>query len=144
MGRLAKNLRLRSGSYAIRMPIGSNTVGPQHPRDGQTRFNVTSNNLELYYSNAWHAVSTSGRVSIVKDVFTGNGITTKFIMLHAPTGPEGYLPGQDADVLVFIGGVFQEPSMSYTVDGDVIEFTSIPDLGIPIVVLHNFNSTHVR
>ena len=144
MGRLAKNIKIRSSSYAIRMPLGSSTVGPQRPRDGQTRFNVTSNNLELYYSSAWHAISTTGRVSIVKDVFTGNGVDTKFTMLHAPAGPESYQLGQDADVLVFVGGVFQEPAVAYTINGDIIEFTGTPNLGMPVVVLHNFNSTHVR
>ena len=144
MGRLAKNLRLSSGSYAIRLPVGSSTVGPQSPITAQIRFNRSSNNLELFYSSAWHAISTAGRVSILKDTFLGDGVTTKFTMLHAPTGPEQYLPGQDADVLVFVGGVFQEPSLAYSVNGQVIEFTGTPDLGMPIVVLHNLNSTHVR
>lgn len=144
MGRLAKNRMIRTGSYAIRMPQGSDTVGPQRPQDGQVRFNRSNNNLEVFYSSEWHHLGTIGRVAIFKDTFVGDGVTTDFIMEYAPSGEERYYPGMEADMLVFVGGVFQEPRVAYTVDDSVISFTGVPDLGMPVVVLHNLNSTHVR
>ena len=144
MGRLVKNTQIHTGSYAIRMPLGSYTVGPQRPQCGQVRFNESNNNVELFYNGMWHHVGTTGRVAIFKDTFIGDGVKTDFDMFNAPTGDERYFPGMEADMLVFVGGVFQEPSVSYRVDGSVITFTGTPDLGIPIVVLHNFNSTNVR
>ena len=144
MGRLAKNRVIKTGSYAIRMPMGSNTVGPQRPQAGQVRFNKSNNNLEVFYSGEWHHLGTTGRVAIVKDTFIGDGVTADFTMLNAPTGEEQYYPGMESDVLVFVGGVFQEPNVAYTLNNAVISFTGVPDLGMPVVVLHNFNSTHVR
>lgn len=144
MGRLAKNRVIKTGSYAIRMPMGSNTVGPQRPQAGQVRFNKSNNNLEVFYSGEWRHLGTTGRVAIVKDTFIGDGVTADFTMLNAPTGEEQYYPGMESDVLVFVGGVFQEPNVAYTLNNAVISFTGVPDLGMPVVVLHNFNSTHVR
>jgi len=144
MGRLAKNYRLHAGSYAIGVPIGSSVVGPQSPQTAQIRFNGPTQDLEIFYNSAWHVVGVTGRVGIAKDVFLGNGVTTTFTMFHAPVGVDSYLPGQESDLLVFVGGVFQESSAAYTVNGPEISFTGTPDLGVPIVVLHNFNSTYVR
>ena len=144
MGRLAKNRQITTGSYAIRMPTGSSTVGPQRPQDGQVRFNEVSMTLEIFYSSTWHSVSQAGRVNILKDVFNGDGTTHAFTMSNAPSTPYEYQTGQEADLLVFIGNIFQEPGVAYTVSGSLIDFTSIPDPNVRIVVLHNFNSTFVR
>lgn len=144
MGRFVKNLGLHSGSYAIRMPLGSASLGPQQPRDGQVRFNVSANTLEVFYSSAWHGISQAGRVEITKDVFIGDGVTQSFTMVNQPLPPEAYSAGQEAEALVFIGNVFQEPGLAYSLSGADIFFTSAPDLGVRIVILHNFNSTHVR
>ena len=144
MGRLAKNLELHSGSYAIRMPVGSNVLAPQRPQAGQVRFNMSNNYLEVFYGSAWHSLGQAGRVTIDKDSFVGDGVANSFTMLKAPFGTEGYGPDREAEVLVFISGVFQEPKVAYTVEGAIISFTGTPDIGMPIVVLHNFNSTHVR
>lgn len=144
MGRFVKNYGLHTGSYAIRMPLGTNTLGPQVPQSGQVRFNVANNNLEVYYSGAWHGISQAGRVAILTDRFTGDGTTQSFDMVNSPTAPEGYVPGQEAELLVFVGNIYQEPGVSYTVSGSLIEFTEAPNPGVRVIVLHNFNSTHVR
>jgi hypothetical protein len=41
-------------------------------------------------------------------------------------------------MLVFVGNVFQNPGMAYTVDGNKISFTSTPPDGQYIVILHGF------
>ena len=50
-----------------------------------------------------------------------------------------YQPGHEAELIVFIGNVFQNPGVAFTVNGYQITFTSPPDAGMPIIVLQNFN-----
>ncbi len=143
MGRYLKNTSIATGSYAIRLPLGTDSLGPQYPAPGQMRFNTTADRLEVFYGGAWKNVGLAGRVSIVKDSFFGDAIQTTFTMTQQ------YAAGHEAEMLVFIGNVFQNPGVAYTVGIDglgngIITFTSVPDLGIPIVVLHNFNSTAIQ
>ena len=77
-------------------------------------------------------------MSIVVDEFTGDGVTTQFVMSQAESS--------ESAVLVSIGGVYQQPTTNYTVDGTTtITFTSPPPApGVnpnKIVVVHNLNST---
>ena len=48
MARYLKNTQLKGGSYAVQLPLGSNTVGPDSPVDGQIRFNRSNNRIEFY------------------------------------------------------------------------------------------------
>jgi hypothetical protein len=142
MGRYLKNTKINSGSYAIQLPIGTNSLGPQYPLNGQVRFNSSVNNVEVYFSGAWRGLAISGKVSIVKDTFTGDGSQTVFVL------SQKYLPGREADVLSFISNIFQDPGVAYTVDINnsnegIITFSSPPNVGMTVVVLHNFNSTQV-
>ena len=135
MGRFAKNYRVHTGSYAVGLPRGTNSFGPQFPVDGQVRFNTETNKLEVWYLSAWNPMVHEGRVAIVKDSFVGNGDESSFSM------SQSYQPGEEAMVLVFIGNIFQNAGVAYTVNGDSIDFTEMPPSGMPIIVLHNFNST---
>ena len=140
MGRLIKNLELESRSYAIRLPVGDSSIPlqSQNPVDGQVYFNSASSNMEVYFNNAWHGVGQIGRVLIQKDSYLGDGSTFVYAMTNS------YLTGNETEIIVFIGGVFQEPGVAYTVNGYNITFTSTPNLNLPIVILHNFNSTDVQ
>lgn len=138
MGRYLKNTQLRGGAYAVQLPIGSSTLGPSFPVDGQIRFNQTFSKVELFYNGAWNTIAKVGTVNIVVDEFTGDGISTNFTMSQSETS--------DSAVLVSIGGVYQQPSIAYTVSGTTIAFTSPPPApGVnpnKIVVVHNLNSTN--
>jgi hypothetical protein len=139
MGRFAKNTSIKTGSYAIKMPIGDTAiVTPQYPVTGQVKFNQEHNKLEVFYLNAWHEVSSSlnGRVNIVKDTFAGDGVTTTFPMTSS------YSASDAAMILVFAGGLYQEPGHSYTVNGYMLHFDESPPLGVKVLVLHNFGSIH--
>ena len=57
MGRYVKNTEIKSGSYAIRLPVGSTGLRPDSPIAGQIRFNETNNKIEFYYSGAWQEVA---------------------------------------------------------------------------------------
>ena len=138
MGRYLKNTQLLGGSYAIQMPLGSNSLGPDSPVDGQMRFNTSNSRLEMFFSGVWNQVAKIGSVNITVDEFTGDGSTTTFTMSQAESSVN--------DVLVSIGGVYQQPTTNYTVDGTTtITFTSPPPApGVnpnKIVVVHNLNST---
>jgi hypothetical protein len=139
MGRYLKNTQIRGGSYAVQLPIGSSTLGPSFPVDGQIRFNQTFSKVELFYNGAWNTIAKVGTVNIVVDEFTGDGITTTFTMSQAESS--------DSAVLVSIGGVYQQPTTNYTTNGTTtITYTSPPPApGVnpnKIVVVHNLNSTN--
>ena len=60
MGRFLKNTELKSGRYAVQLPIGSNTVGPDSPVTGLIRFNQSTNQIEYYNSGAWNQMTYVG------------------------------------------------------------------------------------
>lgn len=139
MGRYLKNTQLEGGSYAVQLPLGSTSVGPDVPVDGQIRFNLSNTKVELFYNGVWNQIAKVGTVSIVVDEFTGDGITTTFTMSQAESSSSA--------ILVSIGGVYQQPTTNYTTDGSTtITFTSPPPApGVnpnKIVVVHNLNSTN--
>jgi len=120
------------------LPIGSNSVGPDQPVNGQVRFNTSNNRIEMYLASVWNQVAKIGSVSITVDEFTGDGVITAFTMSQ--------IESSDNAVLVSIGGVYQQPTINYTTNGTTtITFTSPPPApGVnpnKIVVVHNLNST---
>ena len=139
MGRYLKNTQLEGGSYAVQLPLGSSSVGPDVPVNGQIRFNQSNTRVDLFYNSVWNTIAKVGTVSIVVDEFTGDGSTTTFTMSQAESS--------DSAILVSIGGVYQQPTTNYTTDGTTtITFTSPPPApGVnpnKIVVVHNLNSTN--
>ncbi len=134
---MLKNTRFKTGSYALGLPIGTSDVGPMPPVVGQTRWNSTTNRFEYYTGSNWYAVAHEGNVTIVADSFTGNTGQTDFSpMSYSYTG------GQEAQVLVHVGTVYQIPGVNYTFYGNTqIHFTSAPTNGSAITIIHNFAST---
>jgi hypothetical protein len=137
MGRFLKNTQIKGGSYAIQLPLGSNTLGPESPVSGQVRFNQSNSRVELFYNEQWNQIARIGNVAIVVDEFTGDNSETNFTMSQTETSVNA--------ILVSIGGVYQQPTTNYTVSGTTITFTSPPPApGFnphKIVVVHNLNST---
>lgn len=135
MGRYLKNKELKSASYSIRMPIGSNAVGPNSPVTGLFRYNQDVENPEVFLKNTWRRIliSTDRIIDPSKDTFYGDGITTDF-------GPMrySYYLGEEVLILVFVGNVFQNPGVAYIIFDTTISFTSPPPAGHPIVILHGF------
>lgn len=131
MGRYAKNRELKSGSYSVRIPIGSNSVGPNYPVDGLIRYNTNRKRPEVYFENRWRSMLGSEVDMPAKDTFYGDGVTTSFGPMSYP-----YPNGNEIFVLVFIHNVFQNPNSAYSVNNFTIDFTSPPPLNHPIIVLH--------
>ena len=138
MARFLKNPDLVSNSTAARLPIVPSSAYGDSPNNGLIRFNESTNKIEFFYNNTWNQIAKIGTVSIVVDEFTGDGTTTMFIMSKSELN--------DSDVLVTIGGVYQQPTTNYYVVGSQIWFSSPPPApGVnpnKIVVVHNLNSTN--
>ncbi len=137
MGRFVKNTIFKSGSHAIGIPVGTSTIRPDHPVTGQTQYNVTSGKMEYYANASWNAMAIEGEATVVKDTFAGNNITSVF-------GPmsRSYVAGKEAQVMVFLNTVYQNPGVNYTFNGTTnITFNSTPGNAAVIILLHNLSST---
>ncbi len=140
MARFLKNTQLKGGSYAIQLPLGTSSLGPDAPVAGQIRYNQTTSKIEFYYNSVWNQVAKIGTVALAIDEFTGDNATVSFTMSQSEASAN--------NVLVTISGVYQAPVNNYTVSGNQITFTSAPPAvdasGNPnkIIVVHNINSTN--
>lgn len=132
MGRYVKNKELKSGSYSIRMPMGSSILAPNAPVNGLTRYNTVRHRIEVYRLGRWVPLAYASDIEYPnKETFYGTGSQVVF-------GPMKYKypKGNDIFIRVYVHNVFQNPGVAYTVDDYSIRFTSpVPD-GHPIVILH--------
>jgi hypothetical protein len=138
MGRMIKNAVPRTASYAIGLPIGTSSIGPDPVTLGQTRWNTSTSKFEYYNGTMWYAVAHEGAATVVKDSL-GPGDNTNSVF-----GPMSYSynPGQEAQVIAVVNNVIQEPGVGFTFMGNTsIKFTSVPTTSAPIYVLHNYAST---
>lgn len=139
MARFLKNPDIYPNSQAVRLPIVPSASYGDSPVSGIIRFNAATSRIEFYYNNAWSQVAKIGSVQLVTDSFNGNGTTTTFTMSQAESDP--------TSIAVFIGGVYQQPNVNYTVSGTAITFASPPPApGVnpnTVIVMHNLNSTNV-
>jgi len=137
MGRYIKNTVIRTGSHAAGIPVGTSGVGPDSPTVGQARWNTSTTRLEYFNGTSWAQTAHEGTVNIIKDTFSGNSVQTTFTPMS-----KSYTAGQEANVLVFVGQVYQNPGVAYTFSGTSVTFTSAPATGSQnILLLHNFSST---
>jgi hypothetical protein len=67
-------------------------------------------------------------VQFSRDLFTGNASTTSFSLSFNPGGANG--------ILVEINGVYQTPTLNYTVSGQTLTFTSAPPNGAVISIVY--------
>lgn len=147
MGRFVKNRELHSQGYAYRVPVGGTALRPTNPVNGLVRFNTDTNQLEAYYNTIWNSLAKVGNATIIKDsqasptpggatLETADGSRTEFTM------SQSYLAGEEAQVICYVGNIYQNPGVAYDFDGTTkITFTSPPPLGQTIVILHNLAST---
>ena len=125
----------------MQMPIVPSSAFGDAPSNGLLRFNQATSRIEFYYNGAWSQVAKIGTVQIVTDSFTGDGVTNTFTMSQIESDANS--------IAVFVGGVYQQPTTNYTVNGTtIITFSVAPPavtLASPtaIIVIHNINSTNV-
>lgn len=117
------------------MPAGVTSERLSSPDAGLVRFNTTTGNLEFFDGTQYQDFAVKGNVTITKDSFTGDDVTTDYLLSVTPTN--------ENNILVFVGNVHQNPGVAYTLTGATISFTSAPPLSQSIIVLHGFDSTSV-
>ena len=94
---------------------------------------MTLDRFEYYAVDRWIQIAAGDMMGAMKDTFYGDGVLRTF-------GPmiESYVAGNEIHLLVFVGGVFQNPGDAFTVDADMITFTSTPPDQHPIILLHGY------
>ena len=138
MGRSVKNFAINDQALTLGIPTTSTALRPAG-QNGQMIYNTTTGTLQVY-DNGWANISTSlsAGATITKNTFSGDGSTGSFTMTISVTNTQ--------DILVFIGGVYQIPTTSYSVSGTALTFGSPPpspngfDNDHIVTVLHGFNS----
>lgn len=138
MARLVKNsmfTTVKDQFSATKLPTGTAGQRPDEPSTGEIRYNTTLGNVEFYDGTSFNNIAIKGNVSIVKDSFTGDGSTASYGL--------SITPENENNILVFVGNVFQNPGVAYTLSGAAITFSSPPPDTHSIVVLHGFDSTSV-
>ena len=88
-----------------------------------TMISIPPANLELevrkFYSSATISIITS---SLNAQYFTGNGVTTQYVLTRSVSN--------DYDVLVSFDGLIQKPTYDYTITGSILNFTGAPPTNI--------------
>lgn len=141
MGRMLKNTVFSGAAYALGVPTGTSSVGPDHPANAQVRWNTTTNKLEFWANitgtPSWNSIAREGNVIITRDNFTGNGNASQFWPMSTV-----FSSGDENKVLVHVGTVYQIPVTNYTFNGTGnIIFSSPPNNGAAITIISGFAST---
>ena len=141
MGRWVKNpVLVEGGSTGIGnvLPIGTTSQRPATSSAGSMRYNSTLNMLEFHNGTEYVQVrgAVNGTHAITKDQFTiaWDGSTTNYQVTLSKT------PAHERNVLVFLEGVFQPASTSYTISSNVLSITiGAIDNNKKLVVMHGFD-----
>lgn len=129
MGYFVKNRLLASGSSGVVIPVGGSATRPLAPAFGLIRYNTDLAAIEYFNGTQYIQLSAAGSVDYTVDSFTGDGSTTVFTMsISVPSA---------AQIMVFVGSIYQDSATAYTVSGVDITFTSAPPYGEPISVIHS-------
>lgn len=139
MGRMIKSNTLVSVKDKLtggfKLPSGTTAQRSDAVTAGKTRYNTSTQRLEYYNGSTYKDIAAQGNTTITKDSFTGDGSTTVYAL--------GTSPSNDNNVLVFVGNVFQEPTVKYTISGSTLTFSSPPPDGQAVVIMQGFDSTVV-
>jgi len=139
---MLKNQVFSGAAYALGVPTGTSTVGPNPAANAQVRWNTTTNKLEFFSNTSgvggWNAVATQGNVTISSFSPIGaDGSKTRFWNPPVP-----FVSGDELKVIVHAGSVYQIPNTNYTFDGTGnIIFSSPPSSGATITIISGFAST---
>ena len=112
-GEILSNKIVFGSNSSVTLPAGDNAARPAVPSAGDFRYNTTTNSIEFYNGSDWLGTS----VNIDSQVINGDGTNQSFTLSHATT---------TNGILVSINGTLQQPTLAYTVSGNVITFVEIP------------------
>jgi hypothetical protein len=131
MGNFLKNRQLQSGSTGVVLPTGSTAQRPDYPTFGLIRFNTDTGFCEFFNGTIFQNMGVGGTVSYDVITATGNGSTVAFTLDFEYSDP--------TQLIVFVGSIYQEPTVAYTVSSFTLTFTSAPAAGIPINIIQTQN-----
>ena len=128
---------------SVLLAKGSTAERPNSPTNGHIRYNTDLNDFEFYSNGSWRVVRYEEPVPqgiIQQQPGNGDAVETLF-------GPLNPVPVAAQNILVFVENVFQISGTNYTLTqnplgkdpGWYVEFSSPPDAGKPVTVLHNFD-----
>lgn len=128
---------------SVLLAKGTTNERPEFPENGHMRYNTDLDDFEFYSNGSWRTVryEEAFRGGIIQQQ-PGNGDAVETLF-----GPLDPVPEAAQNILVFVENVFQISGTNYTLTenpsgkdpGWYIEFSSPPDAGKPITVLHNFD-----
>ena len=131
-GRMAWANVAANGNVIVQGSVGGSasvtvaSTAPASPAQGDLWLDSESGELNVYFGGAWGSVADSAPqfLSVVNS-FTGDSVTTSYTLTTTPSSKEY--------TLVAIGGILQ-PKSTYTVTGNVLQFTSAIPTNTPIEV----------
>jgi hypothetical protein len=131
MGYFVKNRQLQSGSSGVVLPTGSTAQRPDYPTFGLIRFNTDTGFCEFFNGTIFQNMGVGGTVSYDVITATGDGSTVDYTLDFEYSDP--------TQLIVFVGSIYQEPTIAYTVSSFTLTFTSAPATGIPINIIQTQN-----
>jgi hypothetical protein len=131
MGNFVKNRQLQSGSSGVVIPTGPTSQRPDAPTFGLIRFNTDTGFCEFFNGTIFQNMGVGGTVSFDVITDTGDGSTVDFTLNFEYSDP--------TQLIVFVGSIYQEPTVAYTVSSFTLTFTSAPAAGIPINIIQTQN-----
>jgi hypothetical protein len=131
MGYFVKNRQLQSGSSGVVVPTGPASLRPDSAPFGMIRYNTDIGYVEFFNGTIWQNMGVGGIVSYDVITATGDGSTVDFTLDFEYSDP--------TQLIVFVGSIYQEPTVSYTVSSFTLTFTSAPSAGIPINIIQTQN-----
>jgi hypothetical protein len=131
MGYFVKNRQLQSGSSGVVVPTGPASLRPDNAPFGTIRYNTDIGYVEFFNGTIWQNMGVGGIVSYDVITATGDGLTEDFTLDFEYSDP--------TQLIVFVGSIYQEPTVSYTVSSFTLTFTSAPAAGIPINIIQTQN-----
>ena len=130
MGYFVKNRQLQSGSSGVVLPAGGSAVRPLSPKFGLIRYNTDLAAPEYFDGTQFIQLGAAGAINYQVFTATGDGSTLTFALPFTSSG--------DDQVMVFVGSIYQTPTVAYSITGGGVDitFTSAPPSGEPIAVIY--------
>lgn len=134
-------------NLAMVVPVGNNAERPVFPEPGMLRYNTVLDAFEMYSDGAWGEVRKKEPTTIVQQNL-GNGDANETVFGPLNNGDPNFpVPKTAKNIIVLVENVFQISGTNYQLvqnpggkaPGYYIQFSSAPDLGKPVTVLHNFD-----
>ena len=129
MGYFIKNRDVGKRPNGVVMPNGNDANKPAAPVTGLMRYNNDLTTMEFWNGSQWTPMVIPGTVELITDKFTGDGIETAFTASQ--------IIEDENQIMVFVGGVYQDATTSFDTAGAIITFLIPPPEFTTVIVIHN-------